>query len=273
MVRNTQQVTLLLSLAGSAACGGTTGRPAPSGATGALGDGGTDYQDGSSQTFDDGGDPPPQPDAWTLPCNGDWIVPDPTGFVASDSNASHITGRWYPHRDCDDFASLGAGTPLPGINCSQVSTPVPDMPFVPDPGTSHMCTSGSTVHVLSDAELTLKWGALIALDLNNPDGNKSDFDAIAAGLRGFCFYLSGTIVPAFQVRLPSDQGIPGTDWYQETLQHEGWHRVLFQDLRQEQPTVAAFDATKIISIEFQIPASRTEAVQWDFCIDGLVAIK
>jgi hypothetical protein len=75
------------------------------------------------------------------------------------------------------------------------------------------------------------------------------------------------------VRFPSDQGIADRNWYQVTLQHEGWHSVLFADLAQVNPTGIPFDASKILSIEFEIPASRLETVSWDFCIDGLVALR
>jgi hypothetical protein len=221
----------------------------------------------------DGADPAPD-DAAMPACDGDWIVADSTGFVAAVSNASGITGHWYLHRDCDDYAAGEAGAATPGKNCSNVSAPIPGTPFTPDPGTSHMCTSGSTVHVLSMDELATEWGAYVALDLNDDaTGVARDFDAKAVGLQGFCVYILGSQVPAFRIRFVSDQGITGEDWYGETLQHEGWHRVLFRDLAQVKPGGPPFDASRITAIQVEIPASQVEAIPWDFCVEGLVAIK
>jgi hypothetical protein len=199
-------------------------------------------------------------------------VPDSNGFVAASSNASGIAGSWSVYSDCDDYGPLDAGAPEPGKNCSSVSAPAAGQPFGPQPGTAQMCTMGTTVQVLSDDQWPLRWGAYIALGLNDQNGTAADFDAVAAHVRGFCFYVSGYTVPVFRVRFPTDQGIADRNWYQVTLQHEGWHRVLFSDLGQVNATSTPFDPSKIVSIEFEIPASRLESVPWDFCIDGLTAL-
>jgi len=60
---------------------------------------------------------------------------------------------------------------------------------------------------------------------------------------------------------------------QATLQHEGWHRVLFSDLAQIVPTGAPLDLTRVMSVEVEVPASRLEAIPWDFRLDGLVALR
>lgn len=254
----------------AAACGSTLGHPPFS------------EPDLDASSSEDAGDPPPASDDSTnptgdaaimAPCDGDWLVPDSTGFIAADTNASKITGRWYLHRDCDDYAGLEAGTPIPGTDCSQVFSPMPGSPFAPAPGTAHMCTSGQTIHVMSDSDWPTEWGAYVALDLNSPLGTPGDFNAAAAGLSGFCFYVSGSIVPVFRIRLPTDQGIVGGDWYQVTLQHEGWHRVLFEDLGQVTPSATPFDPTKLVSIEIEVPASRGDPIAWDFCIEALVGLR
>jgi hypothetical protein len=255
----------------TASCGGSTGqgdavdRDRSDGGSGSLDAGPDDAAGdaGSGPVGDDSGEG----------CTGDGIVPDPSGFVAAGSNASGITGRWTLYTDCDDYGPLEAGSPSPGKDCSVVTSPSPESPFAPQPGTAAMCSTGSTVQVLSDDEWPLRWGAYMALDLDDSGGTAQDFDAKAAGLRGFCFYVSGNTVPAFRVRFPTDQSIADRNWYQVTLQHEGWHRVLFADLAQVVPTPTAFDPTRLLSIEIEIPASRLEAVPWDLCIDGLVALR
>jgi hypothetical protein len=206
-------------------------------------------------------------------CDGDWILSDSMGFVSASTNASGITGLWTMHTDCDDYARLEAGAPVPGMNCSLVTVPASGMTFAPDPTTSAICTTGSTVQVFSDDEWTTRWGAYVALDLKQVGDAAVDFNAQAAGLRGFCLYLSGATVPIFRVRLASDQGFPEQNPYGETLQHEGWHRVLFSELAQVEPTSVPFDPTRLLSIEVEIPASQLESIPWDFCIEGLVALR
>jgi len=216
---------------------------------------------------------PPAGDDLSEGCTGDGIVPDTTGFVAADTNVSGINGSWSLYTDCEDYGPLDGGIPEPGKNCSAVSSPAPGSALAPQPGTAQICSTGSTVQVLSDDEWPLRWGAYMALDLDEANGVALDFDANAAGLRGFCFYVSGDDVPAFRVRFPTDQGIADRNWYQVTLQHEGWHEVLFSELGQVVPTSVPFDPSKLVAIEFEVPASRIEAVAWDFCIDGLVALR
>jgi hypothetical protein len=259
----------LVAVAVMASCGGTVGHGDAPGAPPA--DGGASVDAVSDDSSEDAGDPATTEEP-SDECSGDGIVPDATGFVAADTNASGITGAWTVYTDCDDYGSLEAGAPEPGKDCSVVSSPAPGSPLTPQAATAQICSAGTTVQVLSEDQWPLRWGAYMALDLADPAGSAQDFDATAAGIRGFCFYVSGDSVPAFRVRFPTDTGITGRNWYQVTLQHEGWHQVLFADLGQVVPTDIAFDPSKLLSIEFEIPASRVEAVPWDFCIDGLVAL-
>jgi hypothetical protein len=247
------------------ACGGD---PGPLGAATAvvIEAGLPDAADAGADAADEAA-PPPGPDD---ECAGDGLIPDSTGFVSADTNASGIQGAWHVYRDCDDYALLEAGTAYPGKNCSDVMSPAPGAPFAPQPGSAEMCSSGSTVQVLHDDEWPLRWGTYLALDLANGSGT---FDATAAGVRGFCFYVMGSTVPAFRVRFSTDPPIADRNWYQTTLLHEGWHRVLFSDLAQVAPTGVPFDPTRIVSLEIEIPGSRAEAVPWDFCIDGLTALR
>ncbi len=275
MVRELGRVSHLAfaaAIAASGACGGTTRlEQPPSPHSGNEVEAGTSPPR-SAPDVDDGEGAAPVMDDASAECNGDWVVPDSLGFVAANSNTSGITGRWSLYTDCDDYGALDAGTPLPGMNCSLVTAPAPGALLEPD-ATGAICTTGSTVQVLSDDEWGTRWGAYVALDLQNIGGVDRDFDAPSAGVIGFCIYVSGVTIPTFRVRLASDQAISGRDWYQETLQHEGWHRVLFRDLLQVTPTSTPFDPSKVLSIEIEIPASRLEAIPWDFCVEGLVAIK
>jgi hypothetical protein len=251
-------------------CGGTAGREAAP--NDAPADGGASVDAVAEGSSEDAGDPAVAEEP-SDECSGDGIVPDSTGFVAADMNASGITGSWSVYTDCEDYGPLEAGVPEPGKDCTVVSSPAPGSPLAPQPGTAQICSTGTTAQVLSEDQWPLRWGAYMGLGLADPAGAAQDFDARAAGVRGFCFYVSGNSVPAFRVRFPTDTGIADRNWYQATLQHEGWHQVLFADLGQVAPTDVAFDASKLLSIEFEIPASRLETVSWDFCIDGLVALR
>jgi hypothetical protein len=270
-----QRLHVAAAVVWSMACGGSDGFPLNGAAStavdanaseaAAFSDAGesTNHAESGSSTNDDGA---------SSFCDGEWLLPDSNGFVAANTNAFGITGSWYLYDDCDDFALLDAGTPIPGKNCSRIAAPAPGGPFVPTSDTS-MCTSGSTAQVLADDQWPTRWGAYVGIDLNALGSVKMDFDATARGVRGFCFYVSGTFIPILRVRVPTDQDIAGRDWYQATLQHEGWHQVLFTDLKQVTPGAMPFDPSKIVSIEFEVPASRAEAIAWDFCIDALIAFR
>jgi hypothetical protein len=243
-------------------------------ATADAGEAGTFAEGGDAEVTGDGGNASPA-------CPGVAIVPDSRGFVALSSNSLGITGAWYAYYDCNDYLYFDAGTPMPGVNCSNVTAPSPLSPFTPTAppqgaagAPTRMCTSGTTV---AATNFQFQWGAGIGLDLNNPSTTKLDFNALDAGaapLKGFCFVLSGARIPAIRVDLPSDQGITD-NWYFETVIKAGVHSILFADtaLRQRTATSTAFDPSKLMSIQFEIPSSATAPIPWDFCIDELSAIQ
>jgi hypothetical protein len=129
------------------------------------------------------------------------LTPTSTGFVQDQT--SGIIGAWYSygdsagpnanvnstdpeHSDC----VAGALTAIPPgtggftiSQCTQILTPVPGQPFVPDP-TLGMCTSGTGAQVLDSPGTTTPdysdlFGGGIGLDFNNPGGEagvKGDID-------------------------------------------------------------------------------------------------
>jgi hypothetical protein len=211
-------------------------------------------------------------DEGTSGCVGVPILPDMGGYVAPSSNALKITGAWYSYIDCNDYAYFNLGTPMPGTNCSLMSTPTPGAAFIPVQGTQgRMCTRGTTVQVMSQSDWQTHWGAGVGIDLNNVGGTKQVFDAVAAGVRGFCFVLSGATIPPLHVNMPSDQNITD-NWYFKTVSTPGVQQVLFTDLSQQTRTATPFDPSKLWSVQFLIPASMSAAVPWDFCIEGLTAL-
>ena len=188
-------------------------------------------------------------------CSGVPIVPDATGLVAAGSNSLGIHGSWFVYSDCVD---------LNGKNCSMVADP-PANSF-PNVG-GKMCTSGQT------SSASGAWGAGIALELS--DGPpQQPYDTTAHGVVGFCFQLSGPTIPSTTIRVAFPTKDNNDNAYFEAVSTPGMHSVLFSDTAQGSwvTTKAAFEPTKVMLMQFQIPSSTTAAVPWNFCVDGLTAL-
>jgi hypothetical protein len=130
-----------------------------------------------------------------------------------------------------------------------------------------MCTSGTT------STAAAAWGAGIGLELN--DGPpQQPYDTTAHGVKGFCFVVSGTKIPSTTIRVAFPTKDNPDNAYFAPVSTPGTHTVLFADTMQG-PWVAnktAFEPTKVMLLQFQIPSSTTAPVSWDFCIEGLTAI-
>ena len=188
-------------------------------------------------------------------CTGVPIVPDGTGMVATGSNSVGIHGSWFVYSDCAD---------LQGKNCATVTTPA--MSGFPNTGGA-MCTSGST------STATGAWGAGIGLELNDLPPQQP-FDTVAAGIKGFCFQLTGPTLPATTVRVAFPTQDNNDNAYFEAETTAGQHTVLFTDIAQGSwvTTPQPFEPTKVTLIQFQIPSSTTVSVPWNFCVEGLTAV-
>jgi hypothetical protein len=192
-------------------------------------------------------------------CPGVPILPDSTGDVPSGSNTVGIHGSWFVYSDCND-----QGEPDGGPNCSAVTSP-PKNSF-PNVG-GKMCTSGQT------STATGAWGAGIGLELN--DGPPQEpYNTVMQGVTGFCFQLSGTVIPSTSIRVAFPTTEDNDNAPFESVTTPGQHTVLFTDTAQGSwvTTPTVFDPTMVTLLQFQIPSSTTEAVPWDFCIEGLTAI-
>ncbi|MES1206882.1 MAG: hypothetical protein ABUS79_13175, partial [Pseudomonadota bacterium] len=223
---------------------GTGGTPAGAGgaAGGAPGTGGTG-----------GGSPDSGVTAGA--CPGVPIVPDAHGFVAPASNTLGIHGSWFEYSDCAD---------LGGKNCATVTTP-PANSF-PNTG-GKMCTAGMT------SSATGAWGAGIALELN--DGPpQMPYDTTVHNVKGFCFVLSGTAIPSTTIRVAFPTQHNNDNAYFEAVSTPGPHTVLFSDAAQGSwvTSKSAFEPTKVMLLQFQIPSSTTAPVPWNFCVEGLTAV-
>ncbi|MES1205464.1 MAG: hypothetical protein ABUS79_05960 [Pseudomonadota bacterium] len=236
---------------GTLATGGTTGTGGATTGTGgvAAGTGGSGIGGGAQAGSGGAGG------ATSSGCPGVPIVPDAKGFVAPTSNTLGIHGSWFEYSDCAD---------LGGKNCATVAVP----PANSFPNTAgKMCTSGMT------SSATGAWGAGVALELN--DGPpQMPYDTTAHSVKGFCFALSGTTIPSTTIRVAFPTQNNNDNAYFEAVSTPGQHMVLFSDTAQGSWVTqkSAWEPTKVMLIQFQIPSSPTAPVPWDFCIDGLTAI-
>jgi len=203
---------------------------------------------------------PTTPAPVTTPAGGQLLTPNATGWVDAGMNTLGIQGPWYSYNDCKDSPA----------DCTLNQTP-PEGVFANVGG--KMCTKGTTALVKAEPEFSTKWGAGIALDLNNAGGVgavKMPYNASSKGVLGFSFTLTGT-APGMRVNLPT----PATS----TASHfvvgvTGSNMVLFSQAMQGSwvTTRTTLDASQVMSIQFQIPSTMTAPVAFDFCIENLKAI-
>jgi hypothetical protein len=188
-------------------------------------------------------------------CPGVPIVPDADGLVAVGTNTLGIHGSWFEYSDCTD---------LKNVDCATVTSP-PAASF-PNVG-GNMCTSGHT------STATGAWGAGIGLELN--DGPpQQPYDTTAHGILGFCFVLTGPTIPSTTIRVAFPTQDNNDNAYFEAVSTPGEHTVLFSNIAQGSwvTTPSAWEPTKVMLVQFQIPSSTAASVDWDFCIEGFTAV-
>ncbi|MDX2055642.1 MAG: hypothetical protein SFV15_24785 [Polyangiaceae bacterium] len=194
------------------------------------------------------------------PTGGQALTPTATGWVDAGSNTLGIQGPWYSYNDCNDSPS----------DCTTNHMP-PKGEFANVGG--KMCTSGTTAQVKAPTEFSTKWGAGIALDLNNSGGAmamKLPYNAASKGVKGFSFTLTGT-APGLRVNLPTPSTATDSNFKAGVV---GQNTVLFTEAMQGSwvTTKTPIDASQVLSIQFQIPSTMQGAVAFDFCIENLKAI-
>lgn len=193
------------------------------------------------------------------------IVPNPdTGWVDGAKNDCKIQGAWYVYSDC---------TTSPD-DCTQGQEPTPGATTgIPNTG-GVMCTRGTTVPTGTD--YTKKWGAGIGLNLNQQqpgDSSKNPISLLSKPIKGFTFTLSGPVVPGkINVKFPT----PATEnaAHFKEITAPGTYQALFSDAVQPNWVDAKVDLVpgNVVSVEFQVVASPTDPVPFDFCVERLSAL-
>jgi hypothetical protein len=176
--------------------------------------------------------------------------------VAPGSNSVGIHGSFFIYSDCND---------LKGQNCANVTSPTGSGSY-PNVG-GKICTTGT------NSAAANAWGAGIGLELN--DGPpQMPYDTTAHNVVGFCFNLSGATIPSTTVRVAFPTQDNNDNAYFESVSTPGQHTVLFSGIAQGSwvKTASPWEPTKVMLMQFQIPASTATPVAWDFCIEGLTAI-
>jgi hypothetical protein len=202
------------------------------------------------------------------------LVWDSAGVIVPSSNNVGINGPWYPFDDCKNAQSAQ-------LPCT---TWDPSMGVAPTPGfttsDTKICAKGTLVKAYN---FTLQWGAAIGLSLNSPtvDGGRMPYDAIANGVTGLRFLVTGTITggtSTLQVGLATvENDLAGHDYEQAVPTAEGtWVSVRWTDPGLQQASYASqmitFDPTELLALDLQVTASGTAESEFDFCVSDLMAL-
>jgi hypothetical protein len=172
-----------------------------------------------------------------------------SGWIDASSNCVGIQGALYPIVDV--IGSSMTITDTEGRICLQ--------------GTSKRVVQG---------DFTTYWGARLVIQLNNSgDSTPLPYDAVAQGVEGFEFTLSGAVIP-LEIR-PTLFNSGSATQYCKRICASGAQSILLSEA-----TVDCWDGesavtpagTSLERLEFSIPSSASTDVTFDFCIEGLAAI-
>lgn len=243
------------------------------------------------------------------------LAPDTQGWIRRDTNPIGVQGAWYTYGDrYGDPAHGGSKCTEVGLHdveeCSKITYPKPEEPRFPNVG-GRMCTQGETAIIplckplvpncaSGQYDYTNVWGAGIGLDFNteqNRPYEKSPYDAPAAGVLGVSFeidivFADGVRVE-FPILLPQDNAYATTEdhpdgspyWgagsnggYHPSPIVRGYNRFHWSDVGSPVPGDYAFDPTKILAIQFHVPAVDEEEKLDDrrpfsFCVSNLTLLR
>lgn len=188
------------------------------------------------------------------------LVPNETGWVDGAQNACQVQGPWYSYNDC----TLENPT-----NCTQ--NQLPTKGSFPNVG-GRMCTTGVTAAPLNQEEASSKWGAGIALNLNQVAESQLELTIgmLPVVLRGVRFKLTSN-VPEIRVNFPT----PST---RQTAHFvtvgSGEHTVYFADAVQGPwvPDPTPLNPSYIMSVQFQVPTTIGQSTAFEYCVEDLTAV-
>jgi hypothetical protein len=230
------------------------------------------------------------------------LNPSKSGWIdAMDmGNTVGVQGAWYPYGDKYGVAkctTVGMHTPE---ECSTITSPDPLIPGFPNTE-GVMCTTGETAVVLpcgagvplcspGDPDYSNMWGAGIGLDLNaegaadGGTGAKHAYNPDLHGVVGIAFEIDEIPQPLLRVEFPMilpdesstedhPDGSPYWDadsGYPPSPVEVGRNELRWDDVKSPRENYA-FDRTKILAIQFHVPAITSGSMRgaYHFCIKNL----
>jgi hypothetical protein len=236
------------------------------------------------------------------------LVPNIDGWIdrMDEGNDVGVQGAWYPYGDKYGVAKCtNVGMHAPE-ECSTISSPDPLVTGFPN-ADGVMCTTGETAVVLNcgdgvplcapgTPDYSNMWGAGIGLDLNAEGatdagpGAKYPYNPEEYGVVGIAFDINRVPLPKLRVEFPMQLG-DGTStedhpdgspyWgaradgmYPASNVVVGRNEFRWDEV-QAPRTNYDFDRTKILAIQFHVPAitSGTERGPYGFCISNLTFLR
>ena len=198
------------------------------------------------------------------------LTPQADGWVESQSNPCGVQGSWYSYNDCNDSPDCTRGP-------NGEPTQTPGEGSFPNEG-GRMCTEGVTAVPANEDEMSVKWGAGIALHLNeDEDGNPRPVGDLGIDLIGFRFtveHLPEKSDDRLRVNFPTADTDPNAHYV--SLHSDGTYNVHLDsdEIRQGDWVVekTPLDPATIEAVQFQVPTEIGEAIDFDFCVSGLTVL-
>jgi hypothetical protein len=266
--------------------GGTGIKPVPTGGTGATagttGTGATAGTTGTGGTSGSGGSGSGGSAGTGVPSEGVPLTPDAGGWVDGMSNTLGIQGAMFAYADDTTKMSM-MGTCPPTATC--------ETPFTVNAGPpAAICIQGAAAKVdmmctpvapATDCYGTY-WGAAIGLNLNQPidpatemGADPMPFDAVAAGIKGFAFDITGDGVPgpgALRFKIEDANGEYCTT--SSTPVALGPNTFTLDQLVTECWTTGGTPspATGLLKIAWQVVTNASSEVPFNFCVSNVRAV-
>jgi len=197
--------------------------------------------------------------------------------------------------------------------CSRIDTPDPTMMAFPNTGGNMCtsgsvaqvldCPSGLMTSGCPNDDFSNMWGAGIGWDLNaeggSPTAPKHPWNPADYGVIGFEFTIDAVPLPGLRVEIPMvltdaeatmvmlpagsttddhPDGAPywgamGSGMYPKSPVVAGVNRVLWTDIQPPRMGNYVFDTTRMLGIQFHVPANNMSRGDYEFCISQVTFIR
>jgi hypothetical protein len=196
--------------------------------------------------------------------NGPFLIPDATAWIDGSTNSYGVQGAIWPYGDWDVCHAAGYTA------CSSASLAIqPDRSF---------CATGVAQQVPpagGSYAYSIVYGSGIGMDWDFPGGDaatKLPYDAVAHGVTGIAFTISGT--PAVGVRVLFPAVTQETDPRYVTIIGGGDVSVRFSQatLGYDPTDTVPVNVTELLNIDWGVASNVSNSVPYRFCISNLRVI-